>query len=114
MTQSAWKKITTVWLVQGNYFEPMKILLKIHSTVERYFPATEFQLSLAEDATLAELYEELGRVVGIEISQAIWNHAKNRPRGPVIMRSEAGVIIDENYPLSEGQILEMKRFLVGG
>lgn len=92
----------------------MKILLKINGTMERYFPATEIHLNLRENATLADLYEELGNAVGAEISQAVWNHKKNRPRGPVIMRSESGVIKDENHPLVKGQILEMKRFLVGG
>lgn len=92
----------------------MKILLKIHGTMERYFPATEFHLRLGNDATLSDLYEKLATVAGADISPAVWNHTKNRPRGPVIMRSETGVLKDEEYPLHEGQILELKRFLVGG
>lgn len=92
----------------------MNILLKINGTMERYFPAVEFHLSLGDDATLASLYDELGVVAGNRISPAVWNHEKNRPRGPVIMRSEGGVLKDENSPLHEGQILELKRFLVGG
>ena len=92
----------------------MKLLLKINGTMKRYFPATEYHLSLEKDATLADLYEELANVAGADISQAVWNHKKNRPRGPVIMRSETGVIKDEKEPLYEGQILEFKRFLVGG
>ncbi len=92
----------------------MKILLKINGTMERYFPATEYHLNLGKDATLADLYEKLANLAGADISPAVWNHNKNRPRGPVIMRSEAGVLKDENEPLCEGQILEFKRFLVGG
>lgn len=92
----------------------MKILLKINGTMERYFPATEYQFSLGKDATLSDLYEELANVAGADISPAVWNHKKNRPRGPVIMRSESGVLKDGKHPLHEGQILELKRFLVGG
>ncbi len=92
----------------------MKILLKINGTMGRYFPATEYQLGLAKNAQLSDLYEELGKVVGTEISQAVWNHSKNRPRGPVIVCSESGVLKDEKHPLHEGQILELKRFMVGG
>jgi hypothetical protein len=92
----------------------MKILLKITGTMERYFPATEYHLSLEKEATLADLYEELANVAGAEISPAVWNNKKRRPRGPVVMRSEAGVLKDESHPLHEGQILEFKRFLVGG
>lgn len=92
----------------------MNILLKISGTMERYFPATEFHFKLGNDATLSDLYEELAIVAGADISPAVWNHNKNRPRGPVIIRSEAGVIKDEKHPLYEGQILEFKRFLVGG
>lgn len=92
----------------------MKISLIINGTMERYFPATEYSLSLGPNATLADLYEELGKVAGAEISQAVWNHTKNRPRGPVIIRSESGVIKSESHPLHEGQVIEMKRFLVGG
>lgn len=92
----------------------MKILLKINGTMERYFPATEYHLSLKQKATLADLYEELASVAGAEISPAVWNNEKRRPRGPVIMRSEAGVLKNENHPLHEGQTLEFKRFLVGG
>ncbi len=92
----------------------MKIILKINGTMERFFPATEFNLFLSQNATLAELYEELGKLAGEKISQAVWNHKKNRPRGPVIIRSESGVLKDENHPLHEGQVIEMKRFLVGG
>ncbi len=92
----------------------MKILLKINGTMERYFPATEYHLNLEKDATLADLYEELANVAGADISSAVWNHSKNRPRGPVIMRCESGVLQDEDEPLCEGQVLEFKRFLVGG
>ena len=92
----------------------MKILLKISGTMEWYFPATEYHFSLGKDATLADLYEELAVVAGADISSAVWNHNKNRPRGPVLMCSEEGVLKNEKEPLCEGQILEFKRFLVGG
>ncbi len=82
--------------------------------MKRYFPAAEFHLKLENDATLSDLYKELGFVAGADISSAVWNHKKNRPRGPVFMRSEAKVLKDENHPLFDGQILELKRFLVGG
>ena len=92
----------------------MKIVLKSNGTMKRYFPAIEYQLSLGRGATLADLYDELANVAGTDISPAVWNHTKNRPRGPVIMRSEAGVLKNENEPLYNGQTLEFKRFLVGG
>lgn len=92
----------------------MKIILKINGTMERYFPATEFNLCLKENASLADLYEELGKVAGDKISQAVWNHTKNRPRGPVIVSSESGVLKKDTHPLHEGQVIEMKRFLIGG
>lgn len=92
----------------------MKVTLKLIGTMQNYFPATELELPLREKATLADLYDELGHTAGSQISPAVWNHNKNRPRGPVIMRSNDRVLKDEEHPLYEGQVLELKRFLIGG
>lgn len=92
----------------------MKINLKISGTMERYFPQNQFLLNLDEEATLSDMYQELGKTIGHEISPAVWNHNKNRPRGPVIVRSESGVLKDDSTILTEGQTLELKRFLIGG
>lgn len=92
----------------------MKIVLKVIGTMQAYFPASELDFSLDENATLSDLYNEIGRTAGPQISQAVWNHDKSRPRGPVIMRSDDRVLKDEAHPLYEGQVLELKRFLIGG
>lgn len=92
----------------------MKIRLTISGTMERFFPATEFCLELGREATLSDLYDELGSTIGADISKAVWNHQASRPRGPVIVRSDEGVLKDENQPLYDGQTIELKRFLIGG
>ncbi len=82
--------------------------------MERFFPALEFEVKLKEGAQLSDLYEEIGRVAGAEISPAVWNNEKSRPRGPVILRSENGVLKKDTTLLHEGQVVELKRFLIGG
>ena len=92
----------------------MEILLKINGTMERFFPATEYTFTLSNNATPSELYDELAITAGAEISPAVWNHKTKRPRGPVIVRSDNGVLKGENQPLYDGQVIELNRFLIGG
>lgn len=69
---------------------------------------------LRENATLADLYEELASVAKDETPSAIWNPDKKRFRGPVIVRSGDNILKDEKTRLHDGQEIEFKRFLIGG
>jgi len=92
----------------------MEIILKTSGTMERFFPKKEFRFVLKKGAQLSDLYEIMGRLNGPEISAAVWNHGKNRFRGPVIVKSGGRLLKNEEEILYDGQIIELKRFLIGG
>lgn len=82
--------------------------------MERFFPEKEIRLVLKKEAVLSDLYQNMGRLYGPEISVAVWNHKKNRFRGPVIISSDGRLLKGEDENLYDGQIIELKRFLIGG
>jgi hypothetical protein len=92
----------------------MEIILKTSGTIERFFPEKEIRFVLKKGAALSDLYEMMGRLNGSKISAAIWNHGKNRFRGPVIVSSGGRLLKNEDEILYNGQIIELKRFLIGG
>ena len=92
----------------------MEIIIKATGTIERFFPAKEIRLELETGAVLSDAYEKMGQQHGPTLSAAIWNHGKNRFRGPVIVSSGGRLLKNENEILSDGQIIELKRFLIGG
>jgi len=92
----------------------MDVILKISGTMERFFPEKKIRLVLKKEAVLSDLYQILGRLYGPKISVAVWNHKKNRFRGPVIISSDGRLLKSEHENLYDGQIIELKRFLIGG
>jgi len=92
----------------------MEIILKISGTIERFFPEKEIRFVLKKGVVLSDLYEMMGWLYGSKISAAVWNHGKNRFRGPVIVSSGGRLLKNEDEILYDGQIIELKRFLIGG
>ncbi len=92
----------------------MEVILKISGTIERFFPEKELRFILKKGALLSDLYEMMGQFNGSEISAAVWNHGKNKFRGPVIVSSGGRLLKNEDEILYDGQIIELKRFLIGG
>ena len=92
----------------------MEVILKTSGSIERFFPEKEIRFVLEKGAVLSDLYEMMGQVNGSDISAAVWNHGKNRFRGPVIVSSSGRLLKNEDEVLYDGQIIELKRFLIGG
>ena len=92
----------------------LEIIIKINGTMERFFPEKKISMVLEQGAVLSDLYEVMGLFKGPKLSRAVWNHDKNRFRGPVIVISENRLLKNEDETLYDGQIIEFKRALVGG
>lgn len=92
----------------------MEVIVKTSGTIERFFPAKEFRFLFETRAVLSDVYEMLGQRFGPEISAAVWNHGKNRFRGPVIVSSGGRLLKRDDEILHDGQVIELKRFLIGG
>ena len=92
----------------------MKIRLTMSGTMYKFLSKEHIDLELKKGATLSDLYDALAEVAIHGAPSAIWNPAKKRFRGPIIVRSGDTVIKDENTRLKDGQKIEFKRFLIGG
>ena len=78
----------------------MQITLQFSSTMRRYFSDSDLIFNLRDNATLADLYNEIGKTHGDELSSAIWNHEKSRFRGPVVVSSNKEIIKKEDTLLA--------------
>jgi hypothetical protein len=52
--------------------------------------------------------------MGDDLPRSIWNHEKNRFRGPIIVSSNKVILKKECTSLHNNQLIELKRFLIGG
>jgi len=92
----------------------MEVTLKISGTMERFFPEKKIRFIFKGEAVLSDIYQTMGLLYGSKISKAVWNHKKNRFRGPVIISSDGRLLKNDDEKLYDGQIIELKRFLIGG
>ena len=92
----------------------MRIRVTMSGTMYKFLSKERINLELRKNATLADLYDALAEIATHGAPSAIWNPAKRRFRGPVIVRSGGTVIKDETTRLHDGQQIEFKRFLIGG
>jgi len=92
----------------------MKIRLTMIGSMHKFLSRERIDLDLNENATLSDIYDALAEIAREETPSAIWNPAKKRFRGPVIVSTEGCTIKDENTRLHDGQEIEFKRFLIGG
>lgn len=74
----------------------------------------QFELTLKDQATVADLYNTIGESLGDKLPESIWNREKSRFRGPVLLVSDGKLIRDEAIRLYDGQKIELRRYLVGG
>jgi len=92
----------------------MQIKVKPVGIMQKFFSDKKMTFSLRKNATLADLYDQIGRTLGDELPRSIWNHEKNRFRGPITVISCQTVLKNESTLLKDNQLIELKRFLVGG
>jgi hypothetical protein len=63
---------------------------------------------------LKDVFEALDNEIGDILPNSIWNRVKKRFRGPVLIIADGKILRDENTIVKDGQLLKIKRFLVGG
>jgi hypothetical protein len=63
---------------------------------------------------LKDVFEALDNEIGEILPNSIWNRAKKRFRGPVLIIADGKILRDEDTIIKDGQLLKIKRFLVGG
>jgi len=92
----------------------MRVEIQLSGSIQLYFSDAKMHFNLKNNATLADLYEEMGHSIGSKMSKAIWNHEKKRFRGPVVVVSNNEILKGEDTLLHDNQLIELKRFLIGG
>ena len=92
----------------------MKVNIEAIGIMKNYFPFAQLEVTLGGQATLADLYHEIGISLGDKLPDAIWNREKSRFRGPVLLSSNGQLIKDDITCLHDGQKIELRRYLVGG
>ena len=92
----------------------MQIRVQPAGIIRHHFPEEEMTFTLEKNASLADLYDEIGFSIGSRLPESIWNHKKNRFRGPIIVSSDNVVLKSEDTLLRDNQLIKLKRFLVGG
>lgn len=92
----------------------MRVEIQLIGSIQLYFSKTKMHFNLKDNATLADLYDEMGNSMGDSLSKAIWNHRKKRFRGPVVVVSNNVTLKEEDTLLHDNQLIELKRFLIGG
>ncbi len=92
----------------------MKIILSFTGSLKDFLAKDTFELKLKEEATIEDLYDALGELIPQYTDSTLWNPKKNRFRGPIIISSDSKIIKDVNTKLTNGQHLQIKRFLIGG
>ena len=92
----------------------MHVRIQPDGNISRHFPEKEIVLELEENSTLVDLFDEIGRSIGSNLPESIWNKGKSRFRGPIIIASGGAVLRNHDEVLHDGQLIKLKRFLVGG
>lgn len=92
----------------------MQIRLQPTGTIQQHFPEEVMTFTLEDNATLFDLYNEIGYSIGSRLPKSIWNHEKNKFRGPVIIISDNRVLKNKDTLLRNNQLIKLKRVLVGG
>jgi len=90
------------------------VYLCISGYIRSHFKEDKYELMLKENATIKNLFEEVDKLMGKDLSKAIWNHDKKCFRGPVVVRVDGNIVKQESYNLKNGQVVEISRLLVGG
>jgi hypothetical protein len=92
----------------------MEIRVQPAGMIRQHFPEEVMTFTLEDNSNLSDLYDEIGSSIGSRLPKSIWNHKKNRFRGPVIVTSDNVILKSEDTLLHENQLIKLKRFLVGG
>ena len=91
----------------------MKVTLEFNGVMENYYPDKQVDVSVPESATLADLFQCIGRLKPA-LPESIWHYGENRFRGPVLITSDGRVLRDKNEKLYTGQLVRLRRVLMGG
>lgn len=92
----------------------IQVTVQVAGTIKLFFSNTHFTLNLKNQATLKDLYMEIGNKYGDQLSESVWNHKKNKFRGPVVVSSQGDVLRKEQTVLRDDQCIKISRFLIGG
>jgi len=92
----------------------MRIALVAMGQMEKDFGGKRFALDFPDGSTLADLLRRIGDDFADVMSEALWNRAECRFRGPVVMMTGGAALRDPATVLREGQEILVYKVFVGG
>lgn len=92
----------------------MKVTLQFDNAMEQYYPQKTLSLVLKDNAILLDLFHAIGGLKNPQLPESIWNYSKDRFNGPVMITSCGKLLKNENEKLYNGQLIKLRRFLIGG
>ncbi len=92
----------------------MVIYFRASGYMRSHFKEEKYEIELNDNATIRDLFEEIHKLLGKNLSRAIWDHDKKCFRGPVMVKVDGSIERKDSYRLSDGQNVEISRLLVGG
>jgi len=92
----------------------MKIRVTAFGQIKRYIENYCGEISLPDDAHLADLLHYIDYHWSKELPEYIWNKNKRQFRGPVVIMVGNKAITDHDTVLCDGQEVKLYKVLVGG
>lgn len=92
----------------------MKVLLQLDNVMSQYYPQKTISIVLKENALLLDLFQAISLLRNPQFSESVWNYGKDRFRGPVLITSCGKLLKHENEKLYDGQVIELRRCVIGG
>jgi hypothetical protein len=92
----------------------MRVTLKSIGDLREYFGRTPREISLAEPATLLDLYQQIGQIWGPDLPAYLWDAQQLRFRGPVFLVVDGKAVQDLNFQLQDGMEIRILRAAAGG
>jgi hypothetical protein len=82
--------------------------------MREYFPDPVLEFRLPDGARLGDLLDGIDAEHGERLAGTVWNQARRRFRGPVVIKAGSRVLTARDAPLRDGQVVSLFKALVGG
>ncbi len=92
----------------------MKILLEGTGPFKEYLGDNAVEVEMPNSAIVADLYPLIDELWGSILPAHIWNSAKQKFRGAVIVFLNGSIIQDLNQRLNDGDHIQLVKALTGG
>lgn len=92
----------------------MKIYYRAEGVMRSLLPDEQYSLELEAPSTLEQFCQAFGEKEAWRLPNSIWDSAKGKFRGPVVIKSDGTRVSRMDVPLHDGVEITLCLYIIGG